>query len=229
MTSYVAGQALARDFPQVERRVYLLPSIATVIRDGQAIAVARRRRWSTGPSSTSSPSRSSTATRAPRSPSRDRWCSRESEALRAVRRRTIRSGETLTVAVSGRNVDHRVSGVMRDLPRNSHMRLDMLDPLRSGQPTSPTARLPHRLGLAGGWVYVALRPGSDGRGDPPPDAGLGGAQHPRSSRRRDRFPRPAGLAPGQPPRHPSRRGAGRRRGARQRPRHDRHLRDRRRC
>src|SRR5687768_16919780 len=39
MSSSVAGLAIARDFPQVESRVYLLPSIATVIRRGQALAV----------------------------------------------------------------------------------------------------------------------------------------------------------------------------------------------
>src|SRR4028119_367794 len=39
MSSYAAGTALQRDFPQVERRVYMLAGAPTVIRGGEAFNV----------------------------------------------------------------------------------------------------------------------------------------------------------------------------------------------
>ena len=176
MSSYVAGLAIARDFPQVERRVYLLPNIATVIRGGQALAV-RDAAMVDGPffdvfAFPLVHGDPRTALARPGS-----VVLSESEALRLFGPGNP-VGETLTVAVNGRNVDHRVGGVMRDLPRNSHMRLGDADPLRSGQLFRRQPRLLHRLGLAGGLGLCRAPPGQHGRGDPPPDAGLGSAQHP---------------------------------------------------
>jgi putative ABC transport system permease protein len=61
----------------------------------------------------------------------------------------------------GRQVDHRVTAVYRDLPLNSHIGFDMLlrvDPnsYHADQPQFVTS-----WGWQSGWVYVALRPGTD--------------------------------------------------------------------
>ena len=158
MSSYVAGLAIARDFPQVESRVYLLPNTATVIRGGQALAV-RDAVMVDGPffdvfAFPLVHGDPRTALARPGS-----VVLSESEALRLFGPGNP-VGETLTVAVNGRNVDHRVGGVMRDLPRNSHMRLGMLT---SFDPVSHFADSPDFFtdwGWQAGWVYVALRPGS---------------------------------------------------------------------
>ncbi|HKR23997.1 MAG TPA: ABC transporter permease, partial [Allosphingosinicella sp.] len=158
MSSYVAGLALERDFPQVERRVYLLPNIATVIRRGQALAV-RDAAMVDGPffdvfALPLVHGDPRTALARPGS-----VVLSESEALRLFGPGNP-VGETLTVAVNGRNVDHRVGGVMRDLPRNSHLRLTMLTRF---DPVSHFADSPDFFtdwGWQAGWVYVALRPGS---------------------------------------------------------------------
>ncbi len=158
MSSYVSGLAIARDFPQVERRVYLLPNIATVIRDGQALAV-RDSAMVDGPffdvfAFPLVHGDPRTALAQPGS-----VVLSESEALRLFGAGNP-VGQTLTVAVNGRNVDHRVGGVMRDLPRNSHMRLTMLTRF---DPVSFFADSPGFFtdwGWQAGWVYVALRPGS---------------------------------------------------------------------
>ena len=157
MSSYVAGLAIARDFPQVESRVYLLPNIATVIRGGQALAV-RDAAMVDGPSSTSSLFRSSMAIRAPRSACRGRWCFRERGAApvrpgQSGRRDADRGGQWAQRRSPRRRGDARSAAQLAHAPRHA-------DPLRSGQPFRRQPRLLHRLGLAAGWVYVALRPGS---------------------------------------------------------------------
>jgi putative ABC transport system permease protein len=70
-------------------------------------------------------------------------------------------GQTLTLMIRGKAVDHRVTAVFRDLPKNSHMRWNML--VRY-EPVSFNAEQPDFLtqwGWQSGWYYVALRPGTD--------------------------------------------------------------------
>ncbi len=70
-------------------------------------------------------------------------------------------GRTLTLLASGRKADYRITGVFKDLPKNSHMDLRMLVrvdfpsmfPEGNGYLTS--------WGWTSGWVYVKLRPGAD--------------------------------------------------------------------
>ncbi|MDQ8756103.1 ABC transporter permease [Sphingosinicella sp. LHD-64] len=158
MSSYVSGLAIARDFPQVERRVYLLPNTATVIRNGQAFAVPEAAMVDgpffdvfAFPLVHGDPR---TALAEPGS-----VVLSESEALRLFGAGNP-VGETLTVAVQGRNVDHRVGGVMRDLPRNSHMRLRMLTRFDPAGFFGANSDFFTDWGWQAGWVYVALRPGS---------------------------------------------------------------------
>ncbi|NWO67798.1 ABC transporter permease, partial [Escherichia coli] len=69
-------------------------------------------------------------------------------------------GRTLTLLASGRKADYRITGVFKDLPKNSHMDLRMLVrvdfpsmvPEGNGYLTS--------WGWTSGWVYVKLRPGA---------------------------------------------------------------------
>jgi putative ABC transport system permease protein len=69
-------------------------------------------------------------------------------------------GRVLPIVRQGETVNLRVTGVLRDLPENSHLALTMVGRLHPGAfPTDPEAlgawnRIP-------GYVYVRLRPGAD--------------------------------------------------------------------
>jgi putative ABC transport system permease protein len=70
-------------------------------------------------------------------------------------------GRTLTLVRRGQHIDHRVTGVIRDIPRNSHLRLNMI--IRF-DPATEFADFPDYLtswGQISGWNYVRLRPGTD--------------------------------------------------------------------
>ncbi|RYD55871.1 MAG: FtsX-like permease family protein [Sphingomonadales bacterium] len=72
-------------------------------------------------------------------------------------------GKTLTALVMGVKVDYRITGVIRDLPKNSHMAIDVL--LRPDFPSlyaqGHEEQFLKQWGWTGGWVYVKFRPGTD--------------------------------------------------------------------
>ncbi len=159
MAAYISGQRLKADFPQVERAVYASAGGVTVLRGGEALAVDNVSMVN-GPffDVVQLPMLRGDARTALRTPG--------SAALSETEARRLFGsadpiGQTLTVMMRGQPVDHRVTAVYRDLPRNSHMRFAML--LRI-DPVSYNAEQPDFLtewGWQSGWYYVALRPGTD--------------------------------------------------------------------
>ena len=159
MSSYAAGIALQRDFPQVERRVYMLGGAPTVIRGGQAFNVEDGRMVD-GPFFD--------IFRVPFVHGDPRTALRDVGSVVLSRSEATRIfgdvnpvGQTLSLDIRGETTDHRVTGVTEDLPRNSHMRFNMLvrfDPAAyfSESPTFMT-----EFGWQSGWVYAQLRPGTD--------------------------------------------------------------------
>jgi putative ABC transport system permease protein len=159
MSSYAAGLALQRDFPQVERRVYMLAGSPTVIRNGEAFEVEDGRMVD-GPFFD--------IFRIPFVYGNPATALRENGTVVLSRSQANRIfgnvnpvGQTLSLDIRGTTVDHRVTGVFEDLPKNSHMRFNMLvrfDPAAyfSESPTFLT-----EFGWQTGWVYVQLRPGTD--------------------------------------------------------------------
>ena len=68
-------------------------------------------------------------------------------------------GRTLSMVRNGKTVDYRVTGILRDLPGNSHLSVAMLVPYSKavlGQPPEFYTR----FGWNGGYNYVKLRPGT---------------------------------------------------------------------
>jgi putative ABC transport system permease protein len=159
MASYVAGKALEKDFPQVEKRVYASGGGFTVIRNGEAIAVddgsmvdgpffdVVRLPLARGDPATALKEVASVAL---------------SETTATKLYGTANPvGQILTVMLRGKAVDHRVTAVFKDLPKNSHMRWNMI--VRY-DPVSYNAEQPDFLtqwGWQSGWHYVALKPGTD--------------------------------------------------------------------
>ena len=159
MSSYAAGLAVQRDFPAVEKRVYVLSGAPTVIRNGEAFEVEDGRMVDGPffdifqiPFVHGDPA---TALRDIGTVVLSR-----SEALRIFGDGNP-VGQTLSLDISGTTVDHRVTGVVEDLPLNSHMRFNMLvrfDPAAyfSDSPTFLT-----EYGWQSGYVYLKLRSGTD--------------------------------------------------------------------
>jgi putative ABC transport system permease protein len=159
MASYVAGKALEKDFPQVEKRVYASGGGFTVIRKGEAISVDNgslvdgpffdvvRLPLAKGDAATALSQVGSVAL---------------SETTATQLYGSVNPvGQTLTVMLRGKAVDHRVTAVFKDLPKNSHMRWNMI---ARYDPVSFSAENPDFLtqwGWQSGWHYVALKPGTD--------------------------------------------------------------------
>jgi putative ABC transport system permease protein len=159
MASYVAGTSLKKDFPQVEKMVYATGGGFTVIRKGEAIAIEDgsmvdgpffdvvRLPLAKGDPATALAQVSSVALS-------------ETTATKLFGAENP-VGQTLTVMLRGKPVDHRVTAVFKDLPKNSHMRWNMI---ARYDPVSYNAEQPDFLtqwGWQSGWHYVALKPGTD--------------------------------------------------------------------
>jgi putative ABC transport system permease protein len=159
MSSYAAGTAVQRDFPQVEKRVYLLAGAPTAIRNGEAFTVEDGRMVDGpffdmfqipfvygDPSSALRDTGSVVLSR--------------SEATR-IFGDVNPVGQTLSLDMRGTTTDHRVTGVVEDLPRNSHMRFNMLVRFDPVTYFADTPDFMTEFGWQSGWVYLQLRPGTD--------------------------------------------------------------------
>ncbi|QAY76821.1 ABC transporter permease [Sphingosinicella sp. BN140058] len=158
-SQYVAGTTLQKDFPQIAGRLHLLGNRAAVVRGGQALSVEDAARVD-GPFFDVFPlplieGDPATALARP-----GNVVLSEREALRLFGTEPA-FGRTLTVVDNGRPVDYRVTGILKTLPRNSHLRLDMI--LRIDV-AAFFADYPGQLtswGEISGFNYVKLRPGAD--------------------------------------------------------------------
>jgi putative ABC transport system permease protein len=159
MASFVAGPTLKKDFPQVEKMVYVSAGGFTVIRNGEAIAVEKG-------SQVDGPFFDVLPIPLARGDPRTALAQVGSVALSESEARILFGaenpvGQTLTVMLRGKPVDHRVTAVFRDLPGNSHMRFNMI--IRY-DPVAYSAEQPDFLtqwGWQSGWYYLTLKPGSD--------------------------------------------------------------------
>ncbi len=159
MASYVSGQALKKDYPQIQRSVYVSGGGFTVLRNGEAIAVENGSQVDglffdvlKLPMVAGDPA---TALRDPGSVALS-----ESQAEKIFGAESP-IGKTLTLVLRGQPVDHRVTAVFKDLPKNSHMKFNML---ARYDPVSYWAEQPEFLtqwGWQSGWHYIRLKPGTD--------------------------------------------------------------------
>ena len=159
MSSYVAGHAMAADFPQIEKKVYALAASPVVSLNGEALPTENV---------VYVDGNLFDVMRIPlvRGEARSALDQAGSLVLSETEARRFFGdadpvGRTLTLVARGVSTDHRITGVMRDLPRNSHQRLDMVVRF---DPQSYFAETPDFLtqwGANSGWNYVSLRPGTD--------------------------------------------------------------------
>lgn len=161
LTAYVAGPALRKDFPQVDKMVYLVSGAPTVIHQGEAFNIEDSFR-ADGPFFDVLPFelvRGDAAT-ALRDPGAVVLSERQAERFFGSSNPV---GQTLTLMIDGERVDHRVTGVMKNLPKNTHMRMEMVVRF---DPSSYFADAPDFLTSwdnQAGWIYLTLKPGTDPR------------------------------------------------------------------
>ncbi|HVQ07538.1 MAG TPA: ABC transporter permease [Allosphingosinicella sp.] len=159
MSSYVSGQRLKADFPEIQSSVYVQAGGATVLRGGEALAVENVG-FANGPffDTVRLPLAQGDPRTALQSPGSLTLSETEARRLFGTANAV---GQRLTVVMRGRQVDHRVTAIHRDVPLNSHMRFGMLIRI---DPNSFYAEQPdfmRQWGWQSGWNYVALRPGTD--------------------------------------------------------------------
>ena len=159
MTSYVAGQRLEADFPQVERSVYALSSGPVIRRGAEVLPTEKVLLVDNlffdvlqfplvhGDPATAL-SRPGTAVLT------------ETEARRVFGTENA-MGRTLTMISRGISTDYRVAGIARDLPHNSHVKFSIVARIDIPAFFAETPQFLTCWGWQSGWDYFSLRPGSD--------------------------------------------------------------------
>ncbi len=158
MTPYRAGKSIRDDFPQVEREVYVTNNDPVFFRGGEATSTEDYL-WVDGDflavvplplvrgdANALAQVNSAVLT--------------QSEARRRFGTDDV-VGQTMTLITRGVARDFRITGILRDLPRNSHFRINSLIHIDY---VAYNADAPQGLecwGCQNGWVYVRLRDGAD--------------------------------------------------------------------
>ena len=158
MTSFVSGERL-RQFPQLDRIVYVGNAQPVILQDGEA-TVSEDFVFVDGPLFDIVQVPFLRGDRAGALALPGSVVLTRSEAMR--RFGTIDAiGRTLTLVAGGQSTDYRITGIVEDVPRNSHLalsvvaRADIVALYGEGSPFL-TQWMPKN-----GWVYARLRPGAD--------------------------------------------------------------------
>ncbi|MEA3000387.1 MAG: putative transport system permease protein [Sphingomonadales bacterium] len=160
MTPFAAGEALKKDFPQVEQAVYAWNNNPVFFANGQATAT-KDYLFTAGNLLDVTELPLAAGNRADMGKVGNAAVS-QAEAIRRFGTDQV-VGKTLTLISKGQKWDFKIVAVMKDLPRNSHLRINALVNLDIH---SFTAKEPQALtcwGCQNGWVYARLRPGADAK------------------------------------------------------------------
>ncbi|HEV2866418.1 MAG TPA: ABC transporter permease [Allosphingosinicella sp.] len=159
MTQYVAGTTLRQHVPQIANGVYAMTSMPTVLRGREALGIERALMVD---GNLLDILRLPLAYGDPRTALSRVGAVLLSEAeARRIFGDANPVGRTVTLVEHGAHVDHAVTGVFRDLPRNSSLRFGMIVRF---DPPSFFADQPEWLTSFGdfnGWYFLRLRPGAD--------------------------------------------------------------------
>lgn len=159
VTSYASGIALQKDFPQIEKRVYITARGIVFVHNGQAYR-PEGAYFADGNffDVVKLPFVRGDAAHALDDP--NAVVLSESEAKKYFGNENP-VGKTITLMSDDLKEDYRVTGVFKDLPKNTHLRMNAVARFN---PQSFFTKNPTFLtswNSQGGWVYVKLRPGTD--------------------------------------------------------------------
>jgi putative ABC transport system permease protein len=158
MAPFATKAALVKDFPQIEKAVYALQSAPVFIKDGQASSTDDYLYVDDNMlavldlplihGSRSALDRVNTA-----------MLSRSEAVSRFGTDNVV--GRTMTVISKGQRFDYQIGGVFRDIPKNSHLRINAIVRVDFTSYMAKEAQFLTCWGCQGGWIYAKLRPGAD--------------------------------------------------------------------
>lgn len=158
MASYITADRMKKDFPQIERAVYALGGTPVITKDGQVAPAENYVAVNDDflavvdlpllRGSRDALSRNDTAVLT------------QSEAIKRFGTDDI-VGRTLSLIQKGQTHDYRINGILKDLPKNSHMKISAL--VRRDFPAyfANEEQFLTCWGCQSGWVYLKLKPGTD--------------------------------------------------------------------
>jgi putative ABC transport system permease protein len=156
MASFITRDRIEKDFPQVQNAAYLLSSSPVFYKDGQASGTEDYTYTDEDfLKVVNLPLAAGTGLNAAQT-----IVLSESEAERRFGTTDV-VGRTLTLISVGVKRDFKITGVFKDIPKNSHMKLNAIGRLDF---TSYFANSPNFLtcwGCQSGWVYAKAKPGTD--------------------------------------------------------------------
>ncbi|HEX8303177.1 ABC transporter permease [Sphingomonas sp.] len=161
VTSFVSGTALEKDFPQIEKRIYITGQGIVFVLNGEAVR-PQNAYFTDGNIFDILQAPFVKGDRAHALEDPHSMVLSESEA-KARFGAEDPMGKTITVMSDEMREDYRVTGVFKDFPLNSHMRPNAFVRFN---PQSYFAKGPNFLtswNSQGGYVYVKLKPGTDAK------------------------------------------------------------------
>ena len=159
MAAYVSGQRLKADFPQIEHMVYALGAEPVIRRGAESLSTENvllvdnlffdvlQFPFAAGDPRTALAQANNVVLT-------------QSEARRVFGSENV-LGRTLTMISRGRTVDYRITGIVRDLPRNSHVRFTIVARIDMARWFDDSPNFLTCWGCQSGWIYFTLRPGAD--------------------------------------------------------------------
>ncbi|RYH12765.1 MAG: ABC transporter permease, partial [Alphaproteobacteria bacterium] len=157
MTPYTSGIALKKDFPQVASAVYVYSNDPVFEKDGQAVATENYL-YADGDFLDAVPlpvARGSAHLLAA-----NQAMLTQSEAMRRYGTEDV-VGKTLSVITKGQHLDFKIVGVLRDIPKNSHLKINAIVRLDFPSFLANERQFFTCWGCQNGWVYMRLKPGAD--------------------------------------------------------------------
>nr|WP_295372266.1 ABC transporter permease [uncultured Sphingosinicella sp.] len=158
MTPWIAGERLGKDFPQVEHRVYGFTTTPVFIKDGQASTIedfmfvdANFLKVFPLPMLRGD----GEALNAPNT-----VVLTQKEARRLYGTDNV-IGRTHSVISRGQTRDMRITGILKDLPTNSHLKLSTVARIDYPQFNADTPQQMECWGCQNGWVWAKLKKPSD--------------------------------------------------------------------
>jgi putative ABC transport system permease protein len=157
MGTYVAQPYVQKDFPQVERTAYIQDSGPVFLKDGQAQST---KSWMFTNDDflkvVNLPLLAGTTLTAP-----ETAVITQSEAIRRFGTDQV-VGRTLSIITRGVTHDMKITGVMKDLPKNSSMKIEAVLRLDFNRFYADAPEfLTKCWGCQSGYVFVKMRPGTD--------------------------------------------------------------------
>jgi putative ABC transport system permease protein len=158
MSTYSSEAALRKDFPQIIASVYVLSSEPVFYKDGQASSTENYR-YVNGDLLATMPLPLVAGGKNALARVGDAILS-ETEAMKRFGTTDV-VGKTFTVISKGKGRDFRVTGVFKDIPKNSSFAANMIGRMDFPSFFVDEPGFLDCWGCNSGWVYVRLKPGSD--------------------------------------------------------------------